>query len=393
MKKHCGSSKRRPADVLVDEEIAVVERLQPEVAELQVALGVERLAELLEVVLRERVVEKADLDAVLDELRKVFGVLPVHVGLGRFLAHGFHAQAVQKQARRDVRVGRVLLDQRACGQHDALAHFVHRHAVVQVLQRALEDAVGIGVGETFAGSLHEIRQTLEIERLANAVLDDVDGVLGLLRLALLRGGALLGALFAIQDVRARDFMLAAAHERELDLILDLLDVDRAAFGLALHEGRDDQVRQTADLVANARAGRALAAVHGQERLGHGDGDLGRLEADHRPVAADNLVLGEARIGVRPDRTSRLAHHEVTRRLGRGEGGGGDVHGCFSSSLVVCAGQPAIRAVYGAFGQGLEGRSLPAQGPLAQTHRIPRLARLFEGCPVFYLCVQTSTSSA
>ena len=63
------------ADVLVDEEVAVVQRLQAEVAELQVALGLQRRAELLEVVLRERFVEQADLDAVLDEAREVFGVL------------------------------------------------------------------------------------------------------------------------------------------------------------------------------------------------------------------------------------------------------------------------------------------------------------------------------
>ncbi len=80
MKKHCGSSKRRPPDVLVDQEIAVVERLQAEVAELQVALGHQRRAERLQVVLRQRLVEQADLDAVLDEAREVLGVLGRHVG-------------------------------------------------------------------------------------------------------------------------------------------------------------------------------------------------------------------------------------------------------------------------------------------------------------------------
>ena len=59
--------------VLVDEEIAVVERLQAEVAELQVALGLQRRAELLHVVLEQRLVEEADLDAVLDEAREVLG--------------------------------------------------------------------------------------------------------------------------------------------------------------------------------------------------------------------------------------------------------------------------------------------------------------------------------
>ena len=103
MKKHCGSSKRRPARdrVLVDEEVAVVERLQPEVAELQVALGLERRAERLHVVLQQRLVQEADLDAVLDEAREVLGVLRPPCRLRRFLAQRFVAQRVEQQARGD----------------------------------------------------------------------------------------------------------------------------------------------------------------------------------------------------------------------------------------------------------------------------------------------------
>jgi hypothetical protein len=47
--------------------------------------------------------------------------------------------------------------------------------------------------------------------------------------------ALLRALLAIEHVGARDFVLAAAHQRQLDLVLDFLDVDGAAFRLALDE--------------------------------------------------------------------------------------------------------------------------------------------------------------
>ena len=283
------------ADVLVDEEIAVVQRLQAEIAELQVALGLQRRAELREVVLRERFVQQADLDAVLDELREVLGVLRLHVGLRRFLAKRFEAQRVEQQPRGDVRVRRILLDQRARGEHDALAHFLHRHAVVEVLQRCLQDAVGLGVGQAFAGFLDERGQALEIERLAHAVLDDVQRrVLGRRRLLLLFLRAFLRALFAIQHVRARDFVLAAAHQRELDLVLDFLDVDRAAIRLALQQRGDDGVGEPRHLVAHARGARALAAVDGEERLGHRDRDLRRLERDDGAVAADHLELREAR---------------------------------------------------------------------------------------------------
>ena len=54
--------------------------------------------------------------------------------------------------------------------------------------------------------------------------------------------AFLRALLAIEHVRARDFVLAAAHQRELDLVLDFLDVDRAALGLAPHQRGDDRGR-------------------------------------------------------------------------------------------------------------------------------------------------------
>ncbi len=48
--------------------------------------------------------------------------------------------------------------------------------------------------------------------------------------------------------------------------------------------------------AHARRACALAAVHGQKRLRHSDGDLRRLERHHGPVAADDFVVGQC--GVR-----------------------------------------------------------------------------------------------
>jgi hypothetical protein len=283
-----------PADVLVDEEVAVVQRLQAEVAELQVALGLERGAQRLHVVLQQVLVEEADLDAVLDEGREVLGVPRLHLGLRDFLAHRLEAQRVEQQARGDVRVRRILLDQRARGQHDRLADFLDRHAVVEVLERRLEDALRIGVGQARARFGDERGEAREIELAALAVLDHVDLDVVRLRVRVVLRGALLRALLAVQHVRARGLVLAAAHQRELDLVLDLLDVDRAAVGLALEQRADDRLGQVRDLLAHARGRRALPAVHGEERLGHRDRDLRRLEADDGAVAPDHLVLREAR---------------------------------------------------------------------------------------------------
>ena len=61
-------------------------------------------------------------------------------------------------------------------------------------------------------------------------------------------------------------------------------------GLRFIRRADDGVGELGDLLAHARGRGALAAVDGEERLGHRDRDLRRLEADHRAVAADHLVL-------------------------------------------------------------------------------------------------------
>ena len=79
-----------------------------------------------------------------------------------------------------------------------------------------------------------------------AVIDDIengrDGLNGcLLRLALFR--ALLGALLAVQDIGARNVVLASAHQGEFDLVLDIFDVERAARGAPAHQRMDRGVSQ------------------------------------------------------------------------------------------------------------------------------------------------------
>src|SRR5574340_691738 len=64
--------------------------------------------------------------------------------------------------------------------------------------------------------------------------------------------------------------------------------------------------------------RIRAAVHRDEGLGHGNGDLVGGEADHRAVAANDLVVGIARVG-----HGRLGGFEGGNGGGR-SGFGGDV---------------------------------------------------------------------
>jgi hypothetical protein len=95
-------------------------------------------------------------------------------------------------------------------------------------------------------------------------------------------------------IGARDIVLAGTHQRQLDLILHVFDVEGAAGRLAAHQRCHDHLRELLDQLAHARRCRALPAVDGEEGLGHRDRDLRRLETDHCAIAADDLVIGDRR---------------------------------------------------------------------------------------------------
>jgi len=98
------------------------------------------------------------------------------------------------------------------------------------------------------------------------------------------------ALLAIEHVRPRHLVLARAHHRELDLVLDVLDMEGAARRMAAHERLDHGLSECLHLVAHARARRGGVARHREECLGHGDRDLVGLEAHDRAIAPDDLVV-------------------------------------------------------------------------------------------------------
>src|SRR5262249_30236429 len=113
-----------------------------------------------------------------------------------------------------------------------------------------------------------------------------------LRFALL--GALLRALLAIKHISARHFVLTRAHEGKFDLVLDVLDRKSAATGLTAHQSTHDGVGKPCNQLAHACGCRPLTAVDRDKGLGHGDGDLRRLEPDYRTISSDHLVLAIGR---------------------------------------------------------------------------------------------------
>ena len=289
------------------QEVAVVQGLQADVAELQVAVGDDRLGQLLQVELAQFLVQQLGGYALGDVLREVGHVFGGGAGLRDFLAEDFLTDGVQQDARGDLAVGRVLFHQRAGSQDRRLVQLFDRHAVVQVLDGFGQDGVGIDVlFQAHAGGADQGRHFVHVQRAAHAAVDHGElrrGHGGGAR-GFLGGAALVHALGAVQHVFARDVMLARAHQGQLHLVLHIFDVEGAAVRLAAHQGGDHVVRQLLDQFADACRLAGALAVHGEESLGHGDGDLGRCERHHGAVAADDAVvairdqLGRASAGCR-----------------------------------------------------------------------------------------------
>ena len=138
---HAHEERLRQFDALpvIVQEVAVIQGLQAEIAEFQIARGVQRLAQARQVELGQPLVQQFRGDAALDEFRKILGVALGHLRLRHFLAQDLDADGVQQQPRGDEAVGRILFDQRARRQDRRLADLLDRHAVVQILQRLVEN--------------------------------------------------------------------------------------------------------------------------------------------------------------------------------------------------------------------------------------------------------------
>jgi len=278
------------------QEVAVVQGLQADVAELQIAVGDQRLGQAGQVELGQLGVQQFVGDTLGDVLREVGHVFGGGGGLRDFLAEDFLADRVQQDAGRHLRVGRIFFHQRAGGQDGGFVQFFDRYAVVQVLQRFSQDGVGVDVlFQADAGGVNQAGDAVHFQRLALAVFQHVDlrcfdgggGALGFLGQT-----TLFHVLGAIQHVGAGDIVFAGAHQRQFNLVLHVFDMEGAARWLAAHQCGDDAGGQLLYQFADAGRGCALAAVHGQEGLGDGDRDFRRFKRDDRAVTADDAVVTE-----------------------------------------------------------------------------------------------------
>ena len=192
------------------QEIAVIQGLQAEVAELQVAAGVQRGTELGQVELGQARVEQLVLDTDTDEFREIFGVAGGHGGLRHGFAQHFLAHGVEQQTGGDVAIGRLVLDQGTRGENGGLADLFDGHAVVEILEGGLENGVGRDLcTEAGTGRLEQGIQGIHVQRTDDAVVIDVQRLNFDGRPLLL--GALLVALFAVEHIGAGNVMLARTH--------------------------------------------------------------------------------------------------------------------------------------------------------------------------------------
>jgi hypothetical protein len=253
----------------------------------------------------------------LDVGRQIVAVALGQIGLGLHTdgqpqeAQRFAAQHVEQQPGGDLAVLGILLDHGAGGHHQRLTDVGLAHAVEEVAQRVGQDRLRIHGVEIATGLVEQAGQACDIQR-AGAAVGERHGerVRGLGRRACRRAlGTLAGAGLAVEDVVARDLVLAGPHQGQLDLILDVLDMDGAAAGQPPREGRGDLLGELAHPVVDATGGRRRAAFHGEERLGHGDHDLVGVEMGDLAVAPDDLDLAR---GVGGDLGSRVAVPDLAR---------------------------------------------------------------------------------
>ena len=285
------------AGLVVVDEVAVVEGLQAQVGELQVALAVDGRAQLVQVELGQLRAQQLVFDAFLDVGGQRLGVEVFHLLLAGTLAHaqvlqGLGADLVHQQPGGDLGVVGLHLDHGARGHHHGGVDVLDGHAVVQVLDGFGDDLVRVDLFETAAGLVDQILQTGHVERRAAAVFHGhvhVDLVLGLGQVAGALG-AFARLLVAVQHVIAGHLVLAVTHQGQFHLVLDFLDMDGAAGGHAALEGGADLLGEAVHGVVDARAGRRGAAFHGQERLGDGHGDLVVIVGNHLAVALDDAQL-------------------------------------------------------------------------------------------------------
>ena len=106
---------------------------------------------------------------------EILRVALLHRRMRHFLAQHFLPDRAKEQSRGDLRVRGLFLDQRPRRQDRRFPQLIHRHAVVQVLDRLGADDGGIDFrAEAVARGADRGVEIVEIERTAHPAIDHVN---------------------------------------------------------------------------------------------------------------------------------------------------------------------------------------------------------------------------
>jgi len=158
----------------------------------------------------------------------------VHAG-ERFLP-----QLVEQQPRGDIAVVRLALDQCPRCENGRQRQLRSGDAVIDVAMDLGEDGLGLDLRQARARLGDERFEARLVER-RNVAIRPAHADLQRRTLGLDGGGGgtFAIALLAVEHVRARHLVVLPAHQRQLDLVLDLLDVECAPAIGAARQGGDD----------------------------------------------------------------------------------------------------------------------------------------------------------
>ena len=269
-------------------EIAIVQGLQTEEAELQVLLRLDGRAQTLQIKARHGVVQQFVADAGFDKGTQGLGVdLRQRQAAGQLQRRGiFQSQLLQQQAGGDRAVVRFLFDAAAGGHHQRRQHVFLSDAVIEIAQRVFHQGFAVDAFQPRRGLLHLQFHQAQVQRHGVAV-----GLFyGQVRVRFHRrlAGALAGVFFPVQHVGAGHFLFFRPHQRQFHLVLDVFDVDLAAGFQAPADGLDHLLGDALNTIVNVGGASGLVALHGEEGLGDGHTDLGGVESNQGAVTFNDL---------------------------------------------------------------------------------------------------------
>ena len=269
-------------------QVAVIQRLQAQVGELQIARGVQRLGQQVQVEPQQFGVQTADLHPAANVRGKPLAVSGLGLGQRHVAAQALLVDFAQQQSGRSVGVIGFPFDQAAGSQDGRGNHFGFANPVVEREDGLFVDGLGRNVRmQPLAGFFDPAAQGLGIQRAAHSVFaHHVQHPLA----------PLLGPLLPVQHVAPGHAVFPGGHQRPFYLVLDVLHGQSGLLAAPV-EHLDGQGVDAAGQLAGQRL-LGVQAVLGPKRLFNRPANPRPVEGHHFAVALAHRTAFQAQVGVR-----------------------------------------------------------------------------------------------